>query len=328
MSVGLASSPSSVYSPEDVVRACYRVILNREAEDDRVIAEKIGIPIESIIEEFLNSPERISKISETGFSSQIYGNYYAGYRPVETEGTPEQMLAMFERIRRSWSKLGEVEPYWSVITHDDFKMDVLSKERQEHFYETGRASASLIDLIGARAGHVPAKRGVCLELGCGVGRVTAHLASRFEQVIAVDVSPGNLQLCKDVLKDRGINNVETRLITDVREVESLPEHDFFYSVIVLQHNPPPIQAFLLDNIFKKLNCGASFLFQVPTHTPGYEHKISEYLDTPEDGIEMHCMPMAKVFDLMNRHQLLPLEVIMDSWTGMYGSHTFFGRKAA
>src|SRR5438094_9465912 len=52
------------------------------------------------------------------------------------------------------------------------------------------ALRELADLFG-RLGADP-RGGVCVEVGCGPGRMTRHLAERFDRVIAIDVSPGML----------------------------------------------------------------------------------------------------------------------------------------
>jgi hypothetical protein len=43
-------------------------------------------------------------------------------------------------------------------------------------------------------------------------------------------------------------------------------------------------------------------------------------------MEMHCVPMSIVFELLAINSFFPMEVIMDDWTGGYGSHTFFAQK--
>jgi hypothetical protein len=41
-------------------------------------------------------------------------------------------------------------------------------------------------------------------------------------------------------------------------------------------------------------------------------------------MEMHCLPMAEIFRVFAEQRLTPLEVLLDGWTGLYGSHSFFG----
>jgi trans-aconitate methyltransferase len=109
-------------------------------------------------------------------------------------------------------------------------------------------------------------------------------------------------------------------------VDLIPRYDVLFSTIVFQHNPPPVQRFLLDRLLGKLNPGGAFFFQIPTHTPRYGFVADDYLASPMGVMELHNLPMPDVFKILAHHRLTPLEVLMDIWTGLYGSHTFFGVK--
>jgi cyclopropane fatty-acyl-phospholipid synthase-like methyltransferase len=167
-------------------------------------------------------------------------------------------------------------------------------------------------------------RGTCLELGCGAGRVTKHLAGGFDKILAVDISEGNLRQCRKMAAHSGIENIEFILMQSPAEIANLPSVDFFYSTIVLQHNPPPVQKFILDCILGKIKPGGGFYFQAQTHTPGYGFDVDAFLATPPDIMNMYCFPMHEILRLIEKHRLSIREVLMDSWTGIYGSHTFFG----
>ena len=69
-----------------------------------------------------------------------------------------------------------------------------------------------------------------------------HLSTLFSRVIAVDISIAHLDLCRLKLEEEKVENVELRHMETIRSLDTLPEVDAFYSVIVLQHNPPPIMA--------------------------------------------------------------------------------------
>jgi hypothetical protein len=129
-----------------------------------------------------------------------------------------------------------------------------------------------------------------------------------------------------MLERDGIDNVEVVHILSPEHVGSLPHFDFLFSTIVFQHNPPPVQFYLLDVLLKKVSGIGGFLFQIPTHTPGYEFNAEKYLATDLEEMEIHSLPMADIFRLLAKHRLQPLEVLMDGWTGVYGSHSFFGVK--
>ena len=60
-------------------------------------------------------------------------------------------------------------------------------ETEVYVGDPGRGEEELSSLFG-RLGADP-RGGVCVEVGCGPGRMTGALAARFDHVIAVDVSP-------------------------------------------------------------------------------------------------------------------------------------------
>jgi SAM-dependent methyltransferase len=156
--------------------------------------------------------------------------------------------------------------------------------------------------------------------------VTRFLAERFERVIAIDISPGNLKLAQEYLEESGVTNVTFHLIADPGEIAHLEGFDFFYSTIVLQHNPPPVQRFILESVFRALRSGGCVLFQIPTFEQDYGFSAEPYLRSPVPRMEMHALPMSVIFALFDACGLSCKEVVMDSATGHYGSHTFVAQK--
>ncbi len=107
------------------------------------------------------------------------------------------------------------------------------------------------------------------------------------------------------------------------DLDRLAGFDFLFSVIVLQHNPPPVQKVILDKLFSKMNPGGGCLFEIPTELPHYSFRLDEYLAFPVPVMEMHALPMREVLSLLQRHQIPVLEVRPDPMTGVFGSFTFF-----
>lgn len=313
---------------ENGVRSLYRELLGREVESTEVLASHLkGHPTsDSLRESILRSDEYLAKNPRADLWRFLSANIVRPAPTIELDPTAEQFDAMFARIGGQWSSLGKEDPHWSVITNDKYRMPNFAAHEGE-FYRSGTHVASVLRTFAARnAVAIPDSH--VLELGCGTGRVTAALAEMFDHVTAVDVSAGHLDLCREALSKRGLDNVSLVQLADPRDVANLPDCSCFLSTIVLQHNPPPLISYLLDWCLAKVQPGGAALFQVPTHTPGYEFNITKYLASPQPkDFEMHCLPMHRVFDLLHRHNFAPKEVVMDSWTGMPGSHTFFAVKA-
>lgn len=308
----------------DAIRACYRVLLGREPESETVVQASTGLPsYEALLKGFMECEEFLQRFPRDGFRSI----YLQPARSVDVDVAEADLESMFERIRGEWSKLGEEDPYWSVLTDDAYLGPTLGATEAQAFFETGEEAARTIDAFAARA-RVKTPSGRCVEFGAGVGRVTGPLARRFKEVVAVDISPGNLAICEKVMAEQGVRNVSPLLLRSPADVASIPDYDFLFSTIVFQHNPPPVQIFLLGALLSKLRPGGAFLFQTPTHMPRYRFDARAYLASEPTVMEMHNVPMVEVIKLIGQHGGVLHEVLMDHWTGLYGSHTFFGVKPA
>jgi ArsR family transcriptional regulator len=129
-----------------------------------------------------------------------------------------------------------------------------------------RGAEELASLFG-RLGADP-RGGVCVEVGCGPGRMTAALAERFERVIAVDVSPAMLDLARARVR---AENVEFRLVPGDRldSVEDGVAHAAV-SYLVLQHLPA--RALVLGQLAELARvlapAGEAFV-QLPVLAPGW-----------------------------------------------------------
>ena len=100
---------------------------------------------------------------------------------------------MFEHVKRSWEEFGEQEPYWSVLAADDFKQDSI-KTTKDRFCRSGYDALEMIKAFFSRNGQSLASVTSCLELGCGVARVTSALAAAVPRVYGVDVSTAHIAL--------------------------------------------------------------------------------------------------------------------------------------
>jgi len=76
-----------------------------------------------------------------------------------------------------------------------------------------------------------------LDLGCGYGRVTKRLISKAKQVIGIDISKDNIQLAKEINKNKGVQYYEMNAIALTFE------DDFFDLTICIQNG---ISAFKVD----------------------------------------------------------------------------------
>jgi len=99
----------------------------------------------------------------------------------------------------------------------------------DEFREGGRG---IVDWAVSWAGELPAC-GRALEIGCGVGRNTVHLARHFEHVDGVDVSPSMVRAALE----RGMPDNVTLHALSGRDLQPLPDAAFAlaFSHLVFQH---------------------------------------------------------------------------------------------
>ena len=317
----------------DVVNA-YRYILGREPESDAAIMSHTSIAsIEELRSRFIESPEFANKY----FKNKMQINVDNFMPPqdmspmyVDVDADLDQMQALFDRIKCEWEEFGKEEPHWSVLTHESYKQKTLSENR-DLFFQSGKFVLNILKTFAERNHLSLENYKTCFELGCGVGRTTLHLSRIFEQVIGADISRSHLSVCRDELRQNNVENVSLICITDVKQLQDLPNFDFFCSFIVLQHNPPPVIKLMLEYLLNKLTPGGIAIFQVPTYRQSYRFDLFQYLrHPPSPHMEMHVLPQPHVFSTLKKTNCELMEIREDGWADGRSpdslSNTFFVRK--
>jgi 2-polyprenyl-3-methyl-5-hydroxy-6-metoxy-1,4-benzoquinol methylase len=321
-----APAPEGV--TRDAVVWAYRLFLDREPESDQVIDEHLRkcASTEQLRANFIYSTEFREK------NPNFHVPVLIGDEPamtIEDVGSEHDLQKVFDHIQSNWEELGKREPHWSVVVSEDYQQANIQAHEKE-FYHTGEQHVA--HLFGSLERNHVEYRGfkTCLDYGCGVGRITRHLAKRFEKVHAYDISLPHLQCAGDYLTKENVSNVALNHLKRVSDIQSLPTVDVSYSMIVLQHNPPPVIAFIIEALIRSLNPSGVAFFQVPTYRRSYTFSLTEYLaDAAKGGMEMHVLQQSKVFEIAQRAGARVLEVIDDTWTGLRDkevSNTFVIQK--
>jgi len=310
------STPASVGLTREAVVWAYRLYLDREPEDDQVIDEhwRKCVSTKELRANFIYSNEFREK-NPTLHVPVLFGDEPA--MSIEDVGTDGDLQKLFDHIQSTWEEFGKREPHWSVVVSEQYQQSNIEANK-EKFYRTGEQHVA--QLFGSLERNHVQHRGfkTCLDYGCGVGRITRHLSERFEKVFAYDISLSHLQCAEDYLAKENVSNVAFSHLKRVSDIQTLPKVDLAYSMLVLQHNPPPVIAFIIEALIRSLNAGGVAFFQVPTYRRGYSFSLAEYLaeDAARGGMEMHVLPQSRVFEIAQRAGGRVLEVIDDTWTGL------------
>ena len=319
--------------PLEFVIWAYRLFLDREPED-LAVAERPARTLyrsAQLRKAFLASPEYAAKGRDASVSGTRAPHTTSPKLPIERISDRAALLSFFQHVQRTWTTLGETEPHWSVLSGEQFRQANLAEHIQEFMVFSRNEINRLFDLLDAKGIAVP-RQSTCIEYGCGVGRVTRWLSERFSRVVACDISDSHIQLARKYVADEGRDNISFNLIGSIEEIENLPPAEFFYSVLVLQHNPPPIIEVIVSSLAKALKPGGYGLFQVPTHCDGYSFSVGQYLarlanPAAKRSIEMHLLPKERAFKLIHETGCLPVDVFEDDWAGPdYESLSFLIHK--
>jgi SAM-dependent methyltransferase len=316
---------------EAAVANAYRLILGRDPESPEVVAYHRSHRDEATLRRvLLASPEFAALYDQLGDAERALTGTRETLPPrpqveVAAEGGVRDDL--WRRVARSWEEMGATAPHWSVLTFEQFKPENLEANRTA-FDDSGEIDGRLVDAALARFRDAAPAGMTCLEIGCGVGRATAALARRFGKVVGVDISAGHLAVAESELRRRGTRNVELRQVRAIGDYATLPAVDFIYSRIVLQHNPPPVQAAILESALARLRPDGIALFQVVTHASGYAYSVQADR-AARGGMEMHVLPQPAVFAILDAAGMRPVEVQEDDAAGdddRFRSHLFLARK--
>ena len=313
----------------EMVRMAYRLILGREPESEAAVQHGLSYrTVSQLRAAFLASDEFRPKIAamlaHTVLPAQPLG---APALDVEWLADAPTAAALLAHVQRAWNRLGLERPHWSVLSSDNFLPEQIAAN-EKHFYASGADDTAQLVATLARHGASPATHPHILEFGCGVGRVTPHLARRFARVTALDVSASHMAMAKAQVERSDVANVTFQLVGAANFAMAAP-FDLWFSRIVLQHNPPPIIAMILRRALACLAPDGLAVFQIPTYASMYRFRIADYLAAMDrsEGIEMHLLPQEVVFRLAAEAGCVPVEVVQDRAVGAgWISQTFTLRK--
>lgn len=314
----------------DLISSLYRTLLRRQP-DPAGLAHHVGriksAGLDQVISAFVSSDEFRSLIGSAANPAWLSNKQNM---QVTTHVAPDELDRLWAHVAEVWSRYGEEEPYWSVLTDERFRVGA-DEATMAEFYASGLGDVERLEDWLARSGIPCADLNVVAEYGCGVGRATRWLVDRFASVRAFDISKPHLQAAEQYLSRLGRRNVEFIHVRDRTALARLGGIDLFFSIIVLQHNPPPIIADILARACAGLRPGGVAFFQVPTYSQEYSFDTASFWrDTAASkSMEMHFVPQVEILKIAAQAGFQILEVQPDYCVGNYDkwvSNTFLMRK--
>jgi 2-polyprenyl-3-methyl-5-hydroxy-6-metoxy-1,4-benzoquinol methylase len=302
------------------VEYAYRLFLDREPESASVVTAlaEASSSLRDLRAKFLASPEfHAHEVETTAFTNRSAPKPLDwGRSHVDVQVSPDELARMIRHVEAAWDELGRREPHWSVIIDDKYRTATL-KDNIEGFFKSGEVDAESMRMSALRCGIRIENYKNCFELGCGVGRVTIWLARLFPHIIASDISLPHIDIAKKTAIQHGCQNVDWRKLDVLADLENLTEVDAFFSIIVLQHNPPPVITQILRTLLKKLQKNGIGYFQIPTYGLHYTFNARQYLDTlvHTGNMEMHLLPQDTLFSLIEDCGCQLLEIREDDRAG-------------
>jgi len=159
-------------------------------------------------------------------------------------------------IKNAWEDLAEQDAMGAILT-DPSKVGGRWDLRE--FMQTGEAEVETVLGHLTRIGEIPDFGGTALDFGCGVGRLTQALASRFASCVGVDIST---LMIRNAVTLNQHEHCSYQLVTG----KVLPFADgtfsFIYSNIVLQHVPRKYAIGYLREFERVLKPGGILVFGV------------------------------------------------------------------
>lgn len=161
-----------------------------------------------------------------------------------------------------WDQLAKLDPMWTILSRHD---KVGNRWDDGEFFATGEREIEDV-MAFIRSSGFELSPDLALDFGCGIGRLTRALATRFASCIGYDISPVMIELAAD--RNRDLPNCRwlVNQADDLRPFDS-NSVTFVYSNIVLQHLQPVAAEKYIAEFVRVLTVGGIAVFQLPDARP-------------------------------------------------------------
>ncbi|MEM3830157.1 MAG: class I SAM-dependent methyltransferase [Conexivisphaerales archaeon] len=159
--------------------------------------------------------------------------------------------------RKTWDALAEVDPKWAILSDPE---KIGNKWDDKNFYATGiEQIEKLFNFIEGKG--ITINKGMALDYGCGLGRLTEALANRFLKVYGVDFST---KMIEGAIKNPMKSPNTEYLQSNGKDLSQFADDkfDFVISLTTLQHNETKTQLNLINEFIRVTKKNGIIVFNV------------------------------------------------------------------
>lgn len=233
---------------------------------------------------------------------------------IETHVDQKTFDLLQSKVEDTWSRLGHEDAYWSVLTDEQFRKEK-NPSGNPNFFKQCESDVISLDASLKRVGTCLSDIDTAIDFGCGVGRLSIALAKKVGHVSGVDISTPHLREAKANIEHLGFRNIELIKSSCLSDIRGLRTANLVLSVIVLQHNPPPVMLAILEALCSRVKQGGYLYVQAQTYLSGYSYSAKEHLKNSTTKLEMHIIPQHVFLAAIQRAGLTILEVMEDGAAG-------------
>ena len=188
-----------------------------------------------------------------------------------------------EKMKQDWDQRAQHHARFWIATENYQTEEVFAQSGQE------TAQALLKTIAGL---HQPSWK--VLDIGCGIGRVLKPLATHFQTLIGIDVSPTMIAQSKSWLAEHPHVSTFENSGVDLREFKD-QSFNLVYSYVAFQHMPRPVFEHYLLEINRVLLPEGYLAMQLP---------IGQHSDEPiEDTIGIRSYSFKEIAQKLQRNGL-------------------------
>ena len=211
----------------------------------------------------------------------------------------------FDQLKNSWNTYGKTEPFWGVLTSENFKQHNINESELSKFYQSGKHTIDRLEKI-LNQHQSTFKDKLVLDFGCGVGRLTKPCLEICKKIYGLDIGQSYLDIAK-----KTVPTGEFFLVDNFNKLPDLPSNpDIIYSLITLQHNRPMLMKLYVFLLLKLLNKDGMALLHIP-------YKVNDYISHQDNHhrMEMHFLEKSDVRKLVNTVGCEILDIVETKYCG-------------